>query len=143
MCVRLDHASVVVVGCSDGGTSIIQLAVPAVVVSTACSFGGGCGKRPGWWGWLGTLLGPEASGTFAGALSGFRSCRCGGGEAAWGLWWGVVSWFRPCRPGSVSLVRGGGGLWFENFTVDASVFVVCVFCKLLRAHGGCLGIESR
>jgi hypothetical protein len=29
--------------------------------------------------------------------------------------------------------------WFENFTVDASIFVV----KILRAHGGCLGIRSR
>ena len=35
----------------------------------------------------------------------------------------------------------GGGCWwlFENYTVDASIFVV----KLLRAHGGCLGIRSR
>ncbi len=38
-----------------------------------------------------------------------------------------------------------GGLWwrvrpyFENCTVDASIFVA----KLLRAHGGCLGIRSR
>jgi hypothetical protein len=28
---------------------------------------------------------------------------------------------------------------FENYTVDASIFVV----KLLSAHGGCLGIRSR
>ena len=42
-----------------------------------------------------------------------------------GWWW--VTW--------------GGGVWlfFENYTVDASIFVV----KLLRAHGGCLGIRSR
>ena len=32
-------------------------------------------------------------------------------------------------------------LYFENFTVDASIFVVNN--KLLSAHGGCLGIESR
>ena len=31
------------------------------------------------------------------------------------------------------------GWLFENCTVDASIFVV----KLLRAHGGCLGIRSR
>jgi hypothetical protein len=31
------------------------------------------------------------------------------------------------------------GLFFENYTVDASIFVV----KLLRAYGGCLGIRSR
>ena len=29
--------------------------------------------------------------------------------------------------------------YFENCTVDASIFVA----KLLRAHGGCLGIRSR
>jgi hypothetical protein len=28
--------------------------------------------------------------------------------------------------------------YFENYTVDASIFVV----KLLSAHGGCLGIRS-
>ena len=44
------------------------------------------------------------------------------------------------------LVRGVGGgcvVWgcalFENYTVDASIFVV----KLLRADGGCLGTRSR
>ena len=30
---------------------------------------------------------------------------------------------------------------FENYTVDASIFSICG--KLLRAHGGCLGIRSR
>ena len=29
--------------------------------------------------------------------------------------------------------------YLENYTVDASIFVV----KLLSAHGGCLGIRSR
>ena len=29
--------------------------------------------------------------------------------------------------------------YFENYTVDASIFVE----KLLSAHGGCLGIRSR
>ena len=32
-----------------------------------------------------------------------------------------------------------GRLYFENCTVDASIFVV----KLVRAHGGCLGTRSR
>ena len=50
-----------------------------------------------------------------------------------------------------------GGLWcwlvglvFENCIVDASIFgvlddvVLCLlWCKLLRAHGGCLGIRGR
>ena len=41
----------------------------------------------------------------------------------------------------------------ENCTVDASIFcfcahlcrdfLMCVLVKLLRAHGGCLGIRSR
>src|SRR3954454_3447148 len=56
---------------------------------------------------------------------------------------------------------GGGGGWLlvENCTVDASIFSdplpfgcrvgfcrvfdFCVLVKLLRAHGGCLGIRSR
>ncbi len=33
----------------------------------------------------------------------------------------------------------GVWLFFENYTVDASIFVV----KLLRAYGGCLGTRSR
>ena len=33
----------------------------------------------------------------------------------------------------------GGCSLFENYTVDASIFVA----KLVRAHGGCLGIRSR
>ena len=33
----------------------------------------------------------------------------------------------------------GGCALFENYTVDASIFVV----KLLRADGGCLGTRSR
>jgi hypothetical protein len=38
----------------------------------------------------------------------------------WVVWW----WVCP---------------YFENCTVDASIFVA----KLVRAHGGCLGIRSR
>jgi hypothetical protein len=37
------------------------------------------------------------------------------------------------------VVRGWGCSLLENCTVDASIFVA----KLLRAHGGCLGIRSR
>ena len=85
MCSRLDHASVVVVGCSDGGTSIIQLVgAGLVLVLLVLLVGvgverGGCGV-----GWLGTLLGPEASGASAGLLFG-------------GLVGVLLSWFRPCR----------------------------------------------
>jgi hypothetical protein len=38
-------------------------------------------------------------------------------------------------------VVAGFCLYVENFTVDASIFVV--FDKLLRAVGGCLGTKSR
>jgi hypothetical protein len=41
-----------------------------------------------------------------------------------GCWWWVWVW---------------GCALFENYTVDASIFVV----KLLRADGGCLGTRSR
>jgi len=37
-------------------------------------------------------------------------------------------------------------LVFENCIVDASILITCVvfvWCKLLRAYGGCLGIRSR
>ena len=39
-----------------------------------------------------------------------------------------------------------GGVCFENFIVDASIFVdfvVVFFGKLLSAIGGCLGTKSR
>ena len=47
----------------------------------------------------------------------------------------------PCLGAGV-----GGRLFLENFTVDASIFVVFVlfwFDKLLSAIGGCLGTKSR
>lgn len=97
---------------------------------------------------MGTLLGPEETGPFAwpllvvvvvvglvflqgwspaipaGVLAcGFACCgwACGGGSGVW--WWGgLVVW-----------------LLFVNCIVDASIFVA----KLVRAHGGCLGIRSR
>jgi hypothetical protein len=51
-----------------------------------------------------------------------------------GLVAGLVVWL-------VGSWVGGGGLcpYFENCTVDASIFVA----KLVRAYGGCLGIRSR
>jgi hypothetical protein len=50
-----------------------------------------------------------------------------------------------CSSHRSTVVGAGGGCWvwgcvlFENYTVDASIFVV----KLLRANGGCLGTRSR
>jgi hypothetical protein len=49
-----------------------------------------------------------------------------GSQTAEGAWQVAAGWV-------------GRGWLFENYTVDASIFVV----KLLRAHGGCLGIRSR
>ena len=68
---------------------------------------------------LSTLLGPEGSLT---AVGGF-SVRTDAGGPPGGV----------CRVGCRPCV--------ENFTVDASIFVVCN--KLLRAIGGCLGTKSR
>ncbi len=51
----------------------------------------------------------------------------------------------PTPTERLELFRARGGLgpalrpYLENYTVDASIFVA----KLLRAHGGCLGIRSR
>jgi hypothetical protein len=85
-----------------------------------------------WGGRLGTLLGPEGTSTpllgdplgkdcgwAAITLNGFSRVVGSGCGTRW-LWWLI-------RP------------YFENCTVDASIFVA----KLLRAHGGCLGIRSR
>ncbi len=66
---------------------------------------------------LSTLLGPE------GSLTLWAGFQCGPMPAGLRL---VGSGFRPC---------------VENFTVDASIFVV--INKLLRAIGGCLGTKSR
>ena len=74
---------------------------------------------------LGILLGPEGTGHGVGcclgcqALPGF-AYRLPVGGAGVGL--GVVGWS-----------------FVENYTVDASIFVV----KLSRANGGCLGTRSR
>ena len=103
----------------------------AALVSTASFLGvGKVGDR--WGGRLGTLLGPEGTST-----------PLLGGPSWQRLWLGShhIERLQPAR-------RSGCGtrwLWwlirpyFENCTVDASIFVA----KLLRAHGGCLGIRSR
>ena len=70
------------------------------------------------------LLGPEGSGV-VGPVFSVRAppvvvpLMSGGCVAA-----GAVVGFRP---------------YFENYTVDASIFVA----KFLRAHGGCLGTRNR
>ena len=61
---------------------------------------------------------------------------------------GAIVGLLPCVGGVVA-VR----VVVENCTVDASIFcfcahlcrdfLMCVLVKLLRAHGGCLGIRSR
>lgn len=81
-------------------------------------------------GWcVGMLLGPETT------------------PARVGLWW---SGHRDGQTVSVvgMLWLSGDVFWlvFENCIVDASILITCVvfvWCKLLRAYGGCLGIRSR
>ena len=60
----------------------------------------------------------------------------------------AVLWLRFLCGGldSSGFCRGFLGVCFENFIVDASIFVVFVvgfFGKLLSAIGGCLGTKSR
>ncbi len=92
-----------------------------------------------------TLLGPE--GMTVGCFLGRVLCGavwCGGVAVAWRGWlripdaavvpsWWGVGWCCWCG------VVVAGGLFVENYTVDASIFVV----KLSRADGGCLGTRSR
>ena len=76
-----------------------------------------------------TLLGPEGTGR----------------TVVWGFFWmGRLAWPGPRIPRTRCVWSGGGfgvvgGLFVENCTVDASIFVV----KLSRANGGCLGTRSR
>ena len=79
----------------------------------------------------GTLLGPEG---LVCALRG-GAALVGGGAAGCGWLLGV------CGSGGASLTGVAAGVrpFFENCTVDASIFVA----KLVRAHGGCLGTRSR
>jgi hypothetical protein len=82
---------------------------------------------------LGALLGPEGTSAPDDGVALWRE-----------VVQGVVA---PNGPHQGPVVRGGvrgesGGMscpYFENCTVDASIFVA----KLIRAHGGCLGIRSR
>lgn len=92
-----------------------------------------------------TLLGPEGMTVwlFLGPCAlRCRVVRWGGGCLAW-----LASYTGCC---CCALVVGvgwccwcgvvvAGGLFVENYTVDASIFVV----KLSRADGGCLGTRSR
>jgi hypothetical protein len=72
---------------------------------------------------------------------GTGGCPPFGGELAGAFWNGRVTASRGC--GGALLARP----YLENCTVDASIFFnevyPVVFAKLLRAHGGCLGIRSR
>lgn len=117
-----------------GAQRIVELLVKTpsalrlVSLSTARVFE--CGKaaltvRAG--GVFGTLLGPERTPA--------RGCL----EEANGPVL-LLAFIPPAvKVGSGVAWCGGVWLFFENYTVDASIFVV----KLLRAYGGCLGTRSR
>jgi hypothetical protein len=88
------------------------------------------------WGGQGILLGPEA--TSPCWVWGFgvwqsRAARHTSSVVCDSLLWGLCGWVLVVGVGV------GGCALFENYTVDASIFVV----KLLRADGGCLGTRSR
>ena len=71
----------------------------------------------------GALLGPEETGP---------------------RWWGCF--LGPAVAGSLVRPGWGGVLFFGLCIVDASIFIVFLcfgVLKLLRAHGGCLGIRVR
>jgi hypothetical protein len=78
-----------------------------------------------------TLLGPE------GSDDAHRLLASAGGNGVCRL---VSSGRGPRREHGLSVLGVGCRLYFENFTVDASIFVVF---KFLRAHGGCLGTRNR
>jgi hypothetical protein len=120
---------------------------PQYLPELVSGVGGGCSRNvespnsrpPLLWGWSGsTLLGPERT-TGPALLGGVWVVLCvSRGDRLPALSWeGVVA---------VRVV-------VENCTVDASIFcfcahlcrdfLMCVLVKLLRAHGGCLGIRSR
>ena len=121
-----------------GGTSIMWRRPGHRVSSTGCSPpSGGVGSGTGSVGRVrcrDTLLGPEGSGDM-------------------GLWprrrwssgvWVCAGWFLlvvgPADSSGCPGLGVGCRLYVENFTVDASIFVVF---KFLRAHGGCLGTRNR
>jgi hypothetical protein len=114
-------------GCAVGaaqGWNIDYLAlVVRLVVSTGSSF----------WGWV------EESGV----SGGWCLARCWVLKAR--AFFAQVFQCGPCLlvycfpVGVVALVCVGFRPYFENYTVDASIFVA----KFLRAHGGCLGTRNR
>jgi hypothetical protein len=83
-------------------------------------------------GWAGILLGPEATNPHGFGVS-VAVPRCSPYQLAVGPPGGGPRWVLVVGVGV------GGCALFENYTVDASIFVV----KLLRADGGCLGTRSR
>jgi hypothetical protein len=119
-CVQVAYAAdeCFVGGLLMGGALVIRLSVRVAQLVPLTGLFGGSGKggcRAG--GWPGTLLGPEETGLFCCWLSvvfawsvagvlGFVFSGCGPGSS-----------FIPCVWGGV-----GVGLFFENYTVDASIF---------------------
>ena len=97
------------------------------------------GTLPAW------MVGGGVCGVRGGTLLGCRSTS-------------YVGWFPGTLTHPLWWVCGVGGLLFVNYIVDASIFdaahlegcvvcslmiyLCCVAYKLLRAHGGCLGIRS-
>ena len=84
-------------------------------------------------GWRSTLLGPEGTGALGLGLCGL------GFWSGWVWSWWVVSASDGQRWVGVAAGSGIARLYFENCTVDASIFVA----KLVRAYGECLGTRSR
>jgi hypothetical protein len=86
-----------------------------------------------------TLLGPE------------RTTGPTRSSGVWGGCWPLGAIVHLLVPVGMSVVAVR--VVVENCTVDASIFcfcahlcrdfLMCVLVKLLRAHGGCLGIRSR
>ncbi len=75
---------------------------------------------------LGTLLGPEGSGVSSPSAPALLAAQTSPPTNHRFTAEGVGSGCRDCP-------------YFENYTVDASIFVA----KFIRAHGGCLGTRNR
>ena len=77
------------------------------------------GVESGWFGVVSdTLLGPEGSGDTCRPLLMVGAC---------GVWWLVSSGRGPHRSHGLAVWGVGCRLYVENFTVDASIFVVSSF----------------